>query len=123
MSPPLHARQIAERKGRRAETLAALWLRLKGYRIVARNLRTPPSEVDILAVRGGELILIEVKQRRSFAACEDSLNWATRRRLDRAAEWLYTNSPYADGRDLRIDTVLIAGARLRHVKAAWRVGE
>jgi len=117
------AREIAERRGRRAETLAALWLTLKGYRIVARNLKTPPSEVDIVAVRGRMLVAVEVKQRANFEACEESLNWATRRRLDRAAEWLLDHSPYGGNRDVRIDAVLIVGWQIRHVKAAWRRGE
>ncbi|KCZ58891.1 hypothetical protein [Hyphomonas chukchiensis] len=35
------ARQRAERRGRAAETRAALWLRLKGYRILETRLRMP----------------------------------------------------------------------------------
>ena len=120
-------RRRAEKAGRRAESLAALWLTLKGYRIVARNLRTPMSEVDILAVRGNHLVLVEVKRRASFVACEDSLDWSTRRRLDNAGTWLEDRSPYAtrpDGRrrDVRIDAVFIAGKRLRHEKDVWRYG-
>ena len=45
-------RQRAERGGRRAETLAAWWLRLKGWTILARRVRTPVGEVDLVARRG-----------------------------------------------------------------------
>ncbi|MCA1748965.1 MAG: YraN family protein, partial [Sphingomonadales bacterium] len=39
----------AEKRGRRGEGLAAWYLRLKGYRILDRNIRTPRGEVDIVA--------------------------------------------------------------------------
>ena len=45
-------RREAERQGRRAESLAALWLRLIGWRILARRVRTPAGEVDLIARRG-----------------------------------------------------------------------
>ena len=38
------------RRGRRAEAWAVLWLRLKGYRILARNFRVPVGGYDILRV-------------------------------------------------------------------------
>ncbi|MEE3108215.1 MAG: YraN family protein, partial [Pseudomonadota bacterium] len=33
----------------RAEAWAVLWLRLKGYRILARNFRVPVGEIDVIA--------------------------------------------------------------------------
>ena len=45
-------RQRAERGGRRAERLAAWWLRLKGWHILAMRARTPVGEVDLVARRG-----------------------------------------------------------------------
>ena len=44
-------RQRAERGGRRAEALAALYLQLKGWSILARRVRTPVGEVDLVARR------------------------------------------------------------------------
>ena len=37
------------RRGRRAEAWAVFWLRLKGYRILARNFRVPVGEIDVIA--------------------------------------------------------------------------
>ena len=37
------------RRGRRAEAWAVLWLRLKGYRILARNFRVPVGEIELIA--------------------------------------------------------------------------
>jgi len=45
-------RQKAETRGRGAETLAAMWLWLHGWRILARRARVPGGEVDIVARRG-----------------------------------------------------------------------
>ena len=39
--PESAQRRLAERRGRRAEAEAAWFLRFKGYRILARRLRTP----------------------------------------------------------------------------------
>lgn len=41
----------AHRRGRRAERGAIFWLRVKGYRIVVRNLRLPQGEIDVVARR------------------------------------------------------------------------
>jgi putative endonuclease len=56
-------RQSAERGGRRAESLAAWWLRLKGWRILARRVRTPVGEIDLVARRGRTIAFVEVKAR------------------------------------------------------------
>ncbi len=42
----------AERRGRKGEGLAAWWLRLLGWRIVARRVKTPRGEIDLIARRG-----------------------------------------------------------------------
>ena len=67
-------RQRAERGGRRAERLAAWWLRLKGWRILAIRARTPVGEVDLVARRGRMLAFIEVKARATEAEAELALD-------------------------------------------------
>ena len=62
---PSERRQGAERLGRRAESIAAWYLRLKGYRILARRYRTPLGEIDLVAKRGQTLAFVEVKARTS----------------------------------------------------------
>ena len=61
-------RQQAERRGRGAETLACWYLRLHGWRILARRARVPGGEVDVVARRGRTLAFVEVKARSSEAA-------------------------------------------------------
>ena len=50
-------RQRSEWLGRWAEIAAATWLIAKGYRILARRLRSPFGEIDLVAVRGNRLAL------------------------------------------------------------------
>jgi putative endonuclease len=56
----------AYRHGLFAETVAALLLRLKGHRIIARHYKTLVGEIDLTALKGKRLAFVEVKQRRTF---------------------------------------------------------
>ncbi len=50
-----------------AESLASRYLEAHGYRIEARNYRTKGGEADIIASKGGRVVVVEVKARRSHA--------------------------------------------------------
>ncbi|HEX7678723.1 MAG TPA: YraN family protein [Thermoanaerobaculia bacterium] len=54
--------------GKRGERRAAWFYRLRGYRIVERNLRMRGGEIDLVVRRGGLLVFVEVKTRQSVAA-------------------------------------------------------
>jgi putative endonuclease len=54
--------------GKRGERRAAWYYRLRGYRIVERNLRMRGGEIDLVVRRGGMLVFVEVKTRQSIAA-------------------------------------------------------
>ena len=112
-------RQDAERGGRRAERLAAWWLRLKGWRILAVRARTPVGEVDLVARRGRVLAFIEVKARASGAAADFALDEWRLRRVARAAEALAPLHARA-GDVIRIDAMFIVPRRLpRHLRNVW----
>jgi putative endonuclease len=49
--------------GIKGEDLAEKFLKKKGYRILARNFKTPVGEIDIVADDGGTLVFVEVKTR------------------------------------------------------------
>jgi hypothetical protein len=63
----------AHRFGLAAETLAAFYLRCKGYRILAQRYRNAQGEIDLLARKGATLVAVEVKARRSLEACDYSV--------------------------------------------------
>ncbi len=113
-------RARAERGGRRAEALAAWWLRLKGWAILGRRVRTPLGEVDLVARRGRTLAFVEVKARATREQADLSLDDYRLRRVAAAAEALAHR--YARvGDDIRIDVVYIVPRRLpRHLPDVWR---
>jgi putative endonuclease len=114
-------RRSAWLRGRRAEWLAAWWLRLKGYRILARDLRTPVGEIDLIARRGRVLALVEVKARPSLEEAAWSLTPFQRARIERAALAVLQRDPAYGTLDMRFDVVLVApGHRPRHIMDAWR---
>lgn len=106
--------------GHRAETVAAVWLRLKGYRILARRYRTPRGEIDIVARRGTTVAMVEVKARDRLDAALEAVTPGARRRIVEAAHlWLARNPAYADA-TLRFDVLLIAPGRWpKHVPNAF----
>lgn len=115
----MNERRRRERGGRRAETLACWWLRLKGWAILARRVKTPVGEVDIVARRGRVVAFVEVKARPSAADAALALDEWRLRRVAAAAGALAHR--YArDGDDIRIDAMFILPRRLpRHLANVW----
>lgn len=113
-------RRHAERGGRRAEGKAALWLQLKGWRILGRRVRTPVGEVDLVARRGRMVAFVEVKARSTSAEADFALDDYRLRRVAAAAEALAPR--YArPGDDIRIDAMFIVPRRFpRHMIDVWR---
>jgi putative endonuclease len=83
----------AYRHGLFAETIAALLLRLKGHRIIARRYKTPVGEIDLVALKGKRLAFVEVKQRKTFDEAGWSLPTRARRRIVRAAQYWLAGHP------------------------------
>jgi len=118
------ARQRAQRRGRLAEWLCLWHLRLRGWRIVARDWRCPSGEIDILARRGKVLAVIEVKSRGELVAAASALAPRQRRRIVRAAEAFLPQRSDLAGLDLRFDVMLVAPLHLpRHWRGAWRADD
>ncbi|HVH37839.1 MAG TPA: YraN family protein [Sphingomicrobium sp.] len=112
-------RQKAERRGRFAETIAAYWLRLHGWRILARRVRVRGGEVDLIARRGRILAFIEVKARASQESAWLALDQYRLKRVATAAEQLAPRFAHP-GDDLRIDAIFIVPGRLpQHLPNVW----
>jgi putative endonuclease len=114
------SRRKREAWGRRAESVAALFLRLKGYRILARRVRTPAGEIDLIARHGDSLIFVEVKARATLDSAVFALHPAARQRIVAASRVLAPR--YAGGcTTTRIDAVLVRPWALPvHMIAIWR---
>jgi putative endonuclease len=117
-------RQRARRRGDLAEFLCRVHLRLRGWRIVARDWRCPAGEIDIVARRGKMLAVIEVKARATDAAAASSIAPRQRRRIARAASAFLLARPELSGLAVRFDVMLVAKRRLpRHLPGMWRADE
>jgi putative endonuclease len=110
------------RRGRLSELAAALLLVAKGYRILARRCRTPYGEIDLIAVRGRRLAVVEVKHRPTREEAEAALTHAQARRIADAAEyWIARHRRYHDY-DRGLDAVLVVPCRLpAHLPDALQV--
>jgi putative endonuclease len=113
-------RRIAFRFGLSAESRAAAFLVAKGYRILARRFRTPQGEIDIVAMRRGVLVFVEVKARDSFDAAAEAISKRQQNRIIAAALLWLAGHPEDAMRDMRFDVILVVPGRLpRHLQAAF----
>ncbi|QMV00060.1 YraN family protein [Devosia sp. D6-9] len=120
--PPSLSRQRAERAGRRAEALAAWFLRLKLYSIRARRFRTPVGEIDLVASRFGVTVFVEVKSRGGNAHELEAFEAVDQRRIARAAEYYLVRNPGLADSPLRFDVIFLAPRSWpRHVVNAFQV--
>lgn len=120
-------RRRAQRVGNWGERVAELWLRAKGYRVLARGFRTPVGEIDLIVRRGAVIAFVEVKTRAPGpSGAEEALvtprQW---RRVARAAEAYLGRSAsireVGSAPDLRFDLVLVRAWTVpRHRPDAWR---
>lgn len=113
-------RRRAWRWGQWAEALCVGTLMLRGYRILARRIRYPVGEIDIVARRGGTLAVIEVKAREDLSDAAEAVSRRQRRRIARATEWLLAERPGLVSLTIRFDVMLVAPWRWpRHLRSAW----
>jgi len=119
---PAKARRRAHRFGLRAESVAALLLRLKGYHALDRRFAAAGGEIDLVVRRGTTIAFVEVKARDDLDVAAIAINEAKRRRIGRAARVWLARNPWAAALNLRGDAVFVAPGRLpRHLAAAYRL--
>ena len=107
----------ADARGRYAERQAEDWLVARGWDILARRVKTPRGEVDIVARDGECLVFVEVKWRARPADLADAIDQRRLARVAAAAEVLLPR--FGDG-ICRVDVILLApGAEPHHIANAW----
>jgi putative endonuclease len=118
----MNRRIRAEARGRRSETLAAWALRLKGYRILARRLKTKVGEIDMVALPPfGPVCFIEVKARGDVASAALAVAQGQRTRIACAADLYLAGRPDLMARGARLDIIAVAPGRWpQHHADAWR---
>jgi putative endonuclease len=112
--------------GRTAEELAADLLEENGFRIVWRNLRMGPLELDLVAKKEDLVLIVEVRSRRERGARGPlaGIGWTKQRMLLRAARGLWRSrlKKMPEVQRVRIDVVAIVngpcGAELEWIQGA-----
>ena len=113
-------RQQAERKGRRAEWIAAALLTLKGFSVIDRRVKNPAGEIDLVARRGGLVVFVEVKARADLNDAVEAVGPRNRARVAAAAGLYLSRRARLAECMRRYDIIAVAGWRLRHIPDAWR---
>lgn len=113
--------QAADQRGRFAEAAAQAALERDGWNILARRLRTPAGEIDLVAEKGGLLAIVEVKARPRLVDAAASLSARQRARLVSAAEIILADNPRWGSAGVRFDMLLVdAGGVVRRIIDAFR---
>jgi putative endonuclease len=112
-------RQQAEKRGRYAEGLACLMLRIKGYRILEQRYRTPYGEIDLIVFKNNTLIACEVKYRQTLNEGLWALGIFQRQRILRSLLHFYAGFSSTQNLDIRFDVMVITPWRWKHLKNAW----
>lgn len=117
-------RRKSHRFGLRAESFCTVFLRLKGYRILARRFKTPVGEIDVVARRGRCLVFAEIKARRNAASLSEAISPKNCWRVTRAAQYFLAGRPKLQEYDIRFDVLLVgAGFWPVHKKNAWQLDD
>ena len=113
--------------GQEGELAAERYLRHKGYRIVARNLRSRVGELDLIAEDGQVLVFVEVKARRTdeFGGAIYAVPQRKQEKvIQLAAQYLARH--HIKDRLCRFDVILLQGgeaavSQIEHIQNAFEV--
>ncbi|MGA7710482.1 MAG: YraN family protein [Rhizomicrobium sp.] len=116
----LETGKASEKRGRRGEMLAAMFLRCKGYHILGQRVRTHAGEIDLVAQNlWGIICFVEVKARPETIMAAEAVGMRQRARIVRAAELYLAGRPGTKG--VRFDVITVTpGHWPRHLRGAWR---
>ena len=114
----------AHAAGLTGEEAAAAALARDGWTLLARRVRTPAGELDLVAERDGLLAFVEVKARPSLSEAAHALGPRQRARLAAAAECWLAENPGHGGAGIRFDLLLVAAdGTVRRIADAFRPGD
>jgi len=112
--------------GRKGEDAAAKFLKRLGMKLVARNLRTPVGELDLIARDKTVLAFVEVKTRRgnSFGSPAEAVGPRKQSQIVRAARWYLGENPH-QALQPRFDVIAVTvqgeGFQIEHIPNAFGV--
>lgn len=116
----MHSDTSSYHTGLRAEFIARMYLRMRGFRILRHRYitgkNTRRAEIDIIARRRNLIIFVEVKSRPDIPSAWDAISVAQSIRLRRAAETFLGGARWTG--DARFDVIIVCHWRVRWIKNA-----
>ena len=111
--------------GRIAEFICRMYMRLHGYRIVAKNYRcgsgknTPYGELDFVAVKKNKIVFCEVKKRKDTKNFWSALSYTQRQRIMRGGQYFIKANPKYKSYTIQFDVFWIQlPFKIKHIKNA-----
>ncbi len=108
--------------GAEYEELAAQYLRKEGYQILEQNYKSRFGEIDILADKEGELIVVEVKYRSTngYGDPLEAVDKRKQKRICQTAAYYCMTHGITEDISCRFDVIAIYGdGTVRHEKNAF----
>ena len=126
MGNELTRSHIGKNLGRRAEDLAKEYFLQQGYRLLERNFRAGPGEIDLILEKDDLLVFVEVKARRSlrYGLPQEAVTRLKQETIRRVAE-AYMLRGKGLNRKVRFDVLAItfpgpeARPRFEHIPFAF----
>lgn len=107
------------KKGLLSEYIAMLLYKFKFYKIIHHRLRNFVGEIDLIAIRGKQIVFIEVKSRNSDIT-ERTISKRQQTRITRSAEYFLSRNEKYINYDIRFDLVFCQPYKLPVIiKNAW----
>ena len=106
-------------KGKLGEVRAEQLLEEKGFEILAKNVVSPGSEIDLIVQDGNVIVFVEVKMRSgSFASGREAVTVSKQRRICKGAlHYMMKNGLM--NRQARFDVIEIQDGRAVHIENAF----
>jgi putative endonuclease len=103
--------------GARAERRVRVHYRLRGYRVLAANVRAGGNELDVVVRRGRRLVFCEVKAREGDSHGDpwEAVGPEKERRLRRAAKGFLARHPGLLALDVAFEVAAVRGRRVDRI--------
>lgn len=103
-----------------AEKIAAWYLRMCLYQIIAHRYKTQVGEIDLIARKRNTLIFLEIKARKDTALMDFITN-RQKNRINKAAQYFLLYNPKYQKFNIRFDAIIVDRFFLiKHFKNYWQ---